>query len=84
MSFAEDPAHSQFVIGSSDGKIRFFEHLQKPSFSVHCLQECDIGLLINKYLVKNKEIIETVPTFTIVSSEPIWKQQSDYLQKVSL
>jgi hypothetical protein len=80
-SITEDPIRKQFVIGASDGKLRFFD-LGQSAVYIRPLNEFALDTMVSKYFSK-KEPVAKAPQFTIVSSEPVWKQQNDYLQRMN-
>jgi len=77
----EDPVLPRLVIASADGKLRYFDSLD----NFRCLSTVDISFIMKKrkekahvLQQKQREQFE----FKIVSSEPIWKQQTDYLERI--
>ena len=76
---------NRFIIGFLNGLVQVYETKNDESSKclwVKLLHEFDLNKKVQKFIKKeDSERSPAIPTFEIISSEPVWKQQHNFLQK---
>jgi len=82
VSVCEQHDLNRFVLGFSNGLIQVYETKQDGDTRclwVKLIHEFDVNKKVKRFLKPEEKT--PVPSFEIISSEPIWKQQHAFLQK---
>ncbi|KAL9645061.1 hypothetical protein ABK040_004553 [Willaertia magna] len=71
---------NRFIIGFSNGLIQVYEtNTDKVGLWVKQISEFNISKKVKRF--EKNDCEKEIPQFEIISSEPVWKQQHDFLQK---
>eukprot|EP00002_Diphylleia_rotans_P035481 TRINITY_DN7750_c0_g1_i1.p1 TRINITY_DN7750_c0_g1~~TRINITY_DN7750_c0_g1_i1.p1 ORF type:complete len:881 (+),score=138.30 TRINITY_DN7750_c0_g1_i1:71-2713(+) len=78
LSLAIDPDHERFVVGSADGKLRFYRLDPSNGHGGRCLRELNLHSWFSSKLVAEQEQkVDTGPV--VISSVPPWKLMTEQM-----
>ncbi|EFC41265.1 predicted protein [Naegleria gruberi] len=82
ISVCEEYGVNRFMIGFSNGIVQIYETKNDESLKclwVKLLHEFDLNKKIKKFIKPEEK--SPIPSFEVISSEPIWRQQHNFIQK---